>query len=785
MENTLAPSRSLFAAFLIGALAAACGGGGGGGDSSNPPPPANQPPVLGSIAFATPEDQDLNGQLTATDANSDSLTFSKVSDPARGTLVSFAGSGAFLYRPNADVSGADSFGISVSDGRGGTTSGTVSVSVTPVNDAPRVTALSLATAEDSAVSARLATSDPENEVVTVSKDSDPSSGTLSAVGADGSFTYTPNRDFFGPDSFRLRAADASGAAVVSTVSINITPVGGDPPVASNDVLQSTLAAATSITVLANDRDPDLEPLTVTIEGTPFVGTATVNGDNTIRLQNLPANFRGFTRFQYRVTDPGGLSSVATAGVFVGVKPMRAVFAAFENGTGPTAVYLTDFVNPLRSLSAAAPSLFPLRGFQASRDGSALLHDYRDSATAAVQEMYYQRTTAGSTPIRLVLPAGIARAVDSDFTGSTLSADGRWVAVIGRPSATAAASPQGSLYLFDGANPGTLMNVAVPEAALIMAPRFSEDSTQLYFVGSNVESPSTDGFLDRGLVDAGAIYRLSLNDLQVRRLTNAPSASRLMPTFYTITADDSRIVFIPRDQNGVVSVRYADTAQPGVDNGLDQVLAAGESFAGFAVSADARRIAYGVQDASGTNRFYVADISSTPAPRLHFTAPASTTVQVATMRPDGGAVVYAHATAALPPNSNLYEKLVGTVETEAFIGEGQAFTFRYDVAGNFMLMRRRTEPLDNSSNRQLFSVTRDTLGSPVQLGTTGLVAPHLNFAGIERGISILGESAPLQTPGARALVNLSLVNASAPNLLLPLSPWNSESFSVPLLAQIVD
>lgn len=740
--------------------------------------------MLGAASFTTAEDQDLSAQISATDANSDPLTFSKASDPARGVLVSFTASGAFVYRPNADLAGADSFGITVSDGRSGTTNGTISINVTPVNDPPRASALSLATAEDSAVNGRLSTSDPENEVVTVSRDSDPANGTLGAVAADGSFTYTPNRDFFGSDSFRLRAADASGANVLATVSIDVSAVNDDPPVAVNDILQSTLAGATSIAVLANDRDPDLEPLAVTIEGTPFVGTATVNGDNTVRLQNLPANFRGFTRFQYRVTDAGGRSAVATAGVFIGVKPMRATFVAYENGTGPNTVYFTDLVNPPRNLSAATPSALTLGGFVTSADGSALLHYYYANGSDAVEEAYYQRTAPGNAPVRLTLPAGVAAAAGFEFFGLTMSNDGRWVAAIGRPIATAMDSPQGSLYLFDSANPSTLFNVVIPGASLLIAPMFSNDSAHLYMVGANVESPSSGGFLTSGLVEAGAIYRLSLSNLQAQRLTNAPDPSRSLPTFYPIAPDGSRIVFGVRDQNSGFNPRYADTAQPGIDNGLDQVLAAGESFDGFVSSADGRRIAYGVRDATGTNRFYVADVGSTPAPRLHNTAPAGTTVQVALMRPDGGAVLYAHRNAPLQPNSNLYEKLVGTVETESFVGEGQAFLFRYDAAGNFMLMRRAATATVSGFNRQLFAVTRDTLGSPVQLGTPGLVAPHNNFSGIERGISILGEAAPL--PGGGPVdVNLSLVNAAAPNLLLPLSPWNSRHGSVLLLAQITD
>src|SRR5262249_57269717 len=67
--------------------------------------------------------------------------------------------------------------------------------------------------------------------------SGPAHGSLT-LNADGSFTYTPNADYNGPDSFAYRANDGAADSNVATVSIAVVPV-NDAPVAQND------AAATS------------------------------------------------------------------------------------------------------------------------------------------------------------------------------------------------------------------------------------------------------------------------------------------------------------------------------------------------------------------------------------------------------------------------------------------------------------------------------------------------------------------------------------------------------------
>src|SRR5215207_3023714 len=83
------------------------------------------------------------------------------------------------------------------------------------------------------------------------------------------------------------------------------------PVAAGDIVQAAGADLGRIDVLANDSDPEGDPLTVAIEESANVGTASVNADGTVGISGLPSGFKGLTQFKYRVSDPDGASAVGT------------------------------------------------------------------------------------------------------------------------------------------------------------------------------------------------------------------------------------------------------------------------------------------------------------------------------------------------------------------------------------------------------------------------------------------------------------------------------------------
>jgi choice-of-anchor C domain-containing protein len=104
--------------------------------------PGNRAPVAVDDVAATPEDTPV--QLPAatllgndTDADGDALSVVVTSQPAHGAVVQQQ-DGSLTYTPAADFSGADSFTYTASDGTAASSPATVALTVSPVNDAPRV-----------------------------------------------------------------------------------------------------------------------------------------------------------------------------------------------------------------------------------------------------------------------------------------------------------------------------------------------------------------------------------------------------------------------------------------------------------------------------------------------------------------------------------------------------------------------------------------------------------------------------------------------------------------------
>ena len=103
----------------------------------------NSLPECGTENLTVAEDTILNGQVSGTDidaaAEVDTLTFTKTSDPANGTLENFdAATGTFNYTPNQDFDETDSFEFTISDGTEGEdpVTCTLNIVVGPVNDQP-------------------------------------------------------------------------------------------------------------------------------------------------------------------------------------------------------------------------------------------------------------------------------------------------------------------------------------------------------------------------------------------------------------------------------------------------------------------------------------------------------------------------------------------------------------------------------------------------------------------------------------------------------------------------
>jgi VCBS repeat-containing protein len=181
---------------------------------------------------------------------------------ADGTFY-FDPNGVFEYLP-AGQSAMEQFSYTISDGQGGISLATVTLSVEGVNDAPISVDDSFGTMEDvSLVAGSVLINDIDVDLVTILTANlidGPSHGSLT-LNTNGTFSYVPNTDFNGADVFTYVANDGYSDSGVATVVIQVAPA-NDEPVARDDMLTANTGTPLLGNVLANDTDPDGDTLTV-------------------------------------------------------------------------------------------------------------------------------------------------------------------------------------------------------------------------------------------------------------------------------------------------------------------------------------------------------------------------------------------------------------------------------------------------------------------------------------------------------------------------------------------
>jgi VCBS repeat-containing protein len=197
-------------------------------------------------------------------------------------------------------------------------------------------------------------SDADGDPLTAVLDTGPGNGTLT-LNADGSFTYTPDSDFNGIDSFIYHANDGSADSNTATVTITVDAV-NDPPVANDDAATTDEDTAVTFDVLANDVDMDGDALIVSSITSMASGTAIDNGDGTVTYSPNP-NFNGYDSFTYTANDGQANSNVAT--VTINVIPVNDPPVATDDA------YATDEDT---TLNIAAPGML---GNDSDPDGDPL------------------------------------------------------------------------------------------------------------------------------------------------------------------------------------------------------------------------------------------------------------------------------------------------------------------------------------------------------------------------------------------------------------------------------
>ncbi|MEO7732722.1 MAG: Ig-like domain-containing protein [Kofleriaceae bacterium] len=310
----------------------------------------NDAPVATGTSATTDEDTAVTVTLAGTDIDGDTLDVVIDGAPAHGALTGLArqSSTTFTatYTPALDYNGDDSFTFHVRDASVSSSVATLTIHITPTNDAPIASAGSTSLDEDGSGVTAMSGTDAEGQALIFAIVTGPAHGTLGAISVLGAslaqVTYTPAANYSGPDSYTFTVSDGSATSAPATHTITVNPV-NDAPVASAATV--TTSEDTPVTIAFAGTDIDSATLNLTLDSAPAHGTLTglarTSGTTFTALYTPSPNANGPDSVAFHLDD-GALSS-ASATLTLTISPVNDVPVAAPGASSTpedTAVAIT-------------------------------------------------------------------------------------------------------------------------------------------------------------------------------------------------------------------------------------------------------------------------------------------------------------------------------------------------------------------------------------------------------------------------------------------------------------
>ncbi|HIB48713.1 MAG TPA: tandem-95 repeat protein [Flavobacteriaceae bacterium] len=277
----------------------------------------------------------VNGSVATNDENYDgpvgTETFTLVSGPTAGGTLTFNPDGTYSYTPPADPNvKEDTFVYQICDAGNPVAcdTATVYIEILPIpntgNEPPVANADTNTTEVNTPVSGFVLPNDfdPDGDPISVTAKTDPTNGSVS-INPDGSYTYAPNTDFIGEDTFTYTICDNQTPALcdTTTVTIQVIADNGNITVANDDAYNGLINTVISGNVLDNDNDPEGDNQTVDVAVTPINGpangTLSINPDGSFTYTPDPG-FVGTDSFIYEIFDDGAIIARDQATVYLTV-----------------------------------------------------------------------------------------------------------------------------------------------------------------------------------------------------------------------------------------------------------------------------------------------------------------------------------------------------------------------------------------------------------------------------------------------------------------------------------
>lgn len=663
--------------------------------------PVNDPPVVIGTQYTVAEDPVSPLVITPTqifspgppDESSQTITLSNilVSSQTNGTVTLVGGNINFV--PAANFFGTAIFQVTGTDtgtpaDPAKSTVATITVNVTPVNDAPVPFSGTLTVAEDSSLiligagapTDLLTNSNPgpgESSTQTVSFVSAQSptaaGGTITTVG--GITTYRPAPNFFGTDTFTYRITDDGNPPLTAdgTVTVNVTPV-NDPPVAVDDTGDAArfvvlgITAPNSLDVMRNDSAGPLEPKDITVVSVtaPTIGTTSVAPNGASVIFTPPTGvFNVTSTFSYTIRDAGGLQATANVEVFIIPPVLPFALTDSESIAEDSGAFTIDVLSNDFSNNGATKRLVSF-GQPASGTGAVVLDDRGTAGDPSDDRVIY------TPPDDFFGEATFVYTMTDSAPGSEVSTATVTVTV------TPVNDPPVAVDRNVAGIEDTVLTVASATITDGLSKGPGEDAQTLTITDAVLVSPSNSGSI--AVVAGNIVY------------TPAKDFNGLVLVRYTVTDNGfNNLTPAPLSASATLTIDVAPVNDPPIANPDPTTVTAENSAVTISISSLLANDTPGPDNESSQTVSFVA------------LAGAINTVNGGTVTQDGGNLIYTPALSYNGPDTFTYQ-----------ISDGQALNSTTTATATLRVTEVNDAPLPTTLTRDAYASVPTTFNLTADL-----------------------------------------------------------------------
>jgi PKD repeat protein len=283
--------------------------------------PVNDPPVAQNNTIETLEDTSIEITLQADDIDSAIEAFSIMAFPDGHLELIDPSTGLCQYTPLTNYFGPDIFSFMASDAESTSQPGLITIHITPVNDPPVASSMSITANEDQVRTITLNTFDPDGDPITFTMLSNPDHGEVSNFVYENetmTVQYKPYTDYYGSDQFSYELNDGQYKSSIAVVDIDVLYV-NDPPFVQSDIISVAEDESVSYTLKAYDEDSQITGFK--ISENPSHGQVLFTNDQTGAVVYTPnKDYFGSDAFSYQCMDDASESEPAV--ISITVKPVN-------------------------------------------------------------------------------------------------------------------------------------------------------------------------------------------------------------------------------------------------------------------------------------------------------------------------------------------------------------------------------------------------------------------------------------------------------------------------------